>query len=201
MAFCSKCGTETGGKFCPICGAPMPVAAPPVAAPVTPPAAAPFEAPAAPAAPSYAPPVYAPPTYAPPTYAPPTYAPPVANYAQPPYAASYAPPAPLAKKRSEGVLITALVFGSIALALCWVPIVSLMLAIPAVIMAIVGFIKAHPKKGLPLVAFIIAVAAMAASVIFNVAYVEEGIYTDDYYYDDYDYYDDDNYYDDYDYYT
>ncbi len=189
MAFCTKCGTETNGKFCPICGSMMPAATPSFEAPAAPLPADTVNAPAAtpvyeaPATPAYEqPPVYA-----------------------PPYAAKYMPPAPPEKKQNTGMIIAGLAIGAAALTFFWVPVLGLVLAIPGLVLAIIGFVKAHPKKGLPLAAFIVACVAMMLSLVMNLAYLEEELYMNDYsYYDDGDYYDDYNdfdFFDEFDYYT
>ena len=247
MAFCSKCGTETNGKVCPICGALMPPAVPTAPSAEVPSApvpeamigsasaseySAPFTsetevlaAPAAPPQPTYtaqpvappqpmytaAPVAPPPPTYmadpaAPvqPAYAPPAYnAAPVDDFVQP-YAATYTPPAKAEPQQNKGLIITGLVLGAVgsllALIISELPFIGWVIGIPGAVLAIVGFVKARPKTGLPLAALIVACVGFVLSTAMCIVWIEEEAYYADDFYDYYDDYDDYDYYDGYDYY-
>lgn len=211
MAFCTHCGTESGGKFCPICGNTMPDLATPSPAteeaspaPVTQPTAPMCEAPAQPVepptAPAYVPPASLQPAAPPPVYMPPQppayNVPPSTTYV-PPYAPTYTPPAAPAPAQHKGLCVAGLVMGAVGLAFFWIPIIGMIIAIPGLILAVVGFAKSRPKTGLPLAAFIIACIGMVLSSLVTIGILADEAYLydyDDYYYDEYDEYD---FFDDY----
>ena len=146
----------------------------PYGSPPPPPATNPYAAP--PAGESAPPPVAPVNPYSTPGYGapPPTYGtpPPPPGYAAPTYAApGY--PSPAASSGSGGLAITALVFSIIAALICWIPFISflaLVLALVGLVLGIVAWSKAgktHRPKGMAVAATIVSALALLVAIAMS----------------------------------
>jgi hypothetical protein len=122
--------------------------------------------------PPYGQPPYGQPQYGPPQYGQPPYgqAPVQPGYGQPPYGQPYGYGAPVnpygPPKTNNGLAVTGLVLGIVALIFSWVPFFDGLVIIPAIVFAIIGINAAKRLGGIGKTMGIIGLClALAATVI------------------------------------
>jgi hypothetical protein len=102
----------------------------------------------------------------------PYYPPPSHPYGAAPPGAPYqylqAPP-------TNGLAITSFVIGIVAIVLCWIPILDLILSVPALILGVLGMSKANQTggsgKGLAISGLVLGAIASAMTVLVIILYL------------------------------
>lgn len=96
------------------------------------------------------------------------YSPPSYPYGAPPYPYVQAPP-------TNGLAISSLVIGIVAIVFCWVPIFDVVLSVPAFILGILGVSKANQTggsgKGLAISGIVLGAIATAVTLLVIVLYL------------------------------
>lgn len=130
--------------------------------------------------PPYGQPAYGQPPYGQPAYGQPQYGqPPVQSpygqpqYGQPPYGAPYGYAAPVnpygPPKTSNGLAVTALVLGIIALVFSWVPFFDGLVIVPAIVFAIIGINASKRLAGVGKTMAIVGLCLSLAATVICIA--------------------------------